>query len=62
MRGDGDSFVSSCYGKEALTWAQAKAVLERTPDRKRGIYHCRFCRAWHVGRRLKAVRRLGRAR
>lgn len=47
----GHVVLAMCHGKEPLTWAHAKAILDRTPrkGRKKVAYHCPICRAWHVG-------------
>lgn len=48
-----DNFVASCFGKTTMSWAlalRAKISMNRSGKRV-GIYHCRHCRAWHVGSR-----------
>jgi len=47
-----------CAGKDPLTWAQAKAILERTPRKghKKTAYHCPLCKAWHIGNPLRKKR------
>lgn len=47
--------LTSCLGKVAFdTFAQAKAIVERTrrgpADAKHGVYRCPACEKWHVGR------------
>ena len=47
-----------CRGKEPLTWAQARAILDRTPrkGRTKTAYHCPICHAWHIGNPLRKKR------
>lgn len=49
--------AAMCDGKAPLTWSQALLILSRRGERtkRRAMYHCRFCRAWHVGRRPKKI-------
>lgn len=58
-----DDARSQCQGKEAMTWAVAKAVMDRMPSgmprKKRHAYHCPHCRAWHVGG-VKRIKREGK--
>ncbi len=53
--------AAMCDGKAALTYLQAVAILGRRGERtkRRSMYHCRFCRAWHVGRKPKKIRTVG---
>lgn len=48
-----------CIGKIALSWAQAVDVINRESnrDKNRQAYHCPICRAWHLGRKPKKIRR-----
>ncbi len=48
-----------CEGKKPLTWALAVEIVGREGNRakKRNIYHCPFCRAWHVGSPMRKFRR-----
>ena len=57
MRREADR-AAICTGKDPLTWAQAKGILDRTPRKGRTItaYHCPVCRAWHVGNPPKVKR------
>lgn len=50
----------SCEGKVPLTWALAVEIAGRQGNRakRRMIYHCRFCRAWHLGGLSKRIRRV----
>ena len=56
-----DSPAGGCIGKAALTWARAQEIVSRATEvskgRKRRAYHCRFCRAWHIGGNPKKIRR-----
>lgn len=47
--------AAMCNGKTPLEWAQAKAILDRTPrkGRTKTAYHCPVCRAWHIGGPLR---------
>lgn len=53
--------AAMCDGKDPLTWAQAIGILRRHAERekRRSMYRCRFCRAWHVGRKPKKIRIVG---
>ena len=44
--------AAMCEGKAVLTWASAKAVLDRDKGngRKRVAYRCPVCRGWHLGK------------
>lgn len=50
---------AKCTGKAPLTWAVAVNLLARDKwrDRKRSLYHCPICRAWHLGGKRKKIRR-----
>lgn len=59
LQEDGSKIAQAmCSGKEPLTWAQAKAILDRTPrkGRTKTAYHCPVCHAWHVGGPLRKKR------
>ena len=45
------AIIGMCQGKERMTHKQAQDVISRHTniDKKRGIYHCKVCRCWHVG-------------
>lgn len=45
------ALIGMCQGKERMTHKQAQDVVSRHTnlDKKRGVYHCRVCRCWHVG-------------
>ena len=47
-----------CDGKQVLTWARAKAILDRTPRKARikTAYHCPVCHAWHIGGPMRKKR------
>ena len=49
---------AQCTGKAPLTWAVAVNLLARDKwrDRKRSLYHCPICRAWHLGGKRKKIR------
>lgn len=51
--------AATCTGKDGLTWAQAKGILDRRSAKERGFvaYHCPICRAWHVGSPPRKQRR-----
>ena len=45
------AIVVICHGKDPLSWAQARHILDRVTHKRKSItaYHCPVCRAWHVG-------------
>jgi len=53
--GKADIKASMCAGKDPLTWAQARAILDRIPRKgsTKTAFHCAFCHAWHIGNPLK---------
>lgn len=59
-RHDASMVLSMCEGKVPLNWAQAKAILDRTPrkGRQKIAYHCKVCRAWHIGNPLRKRKHL----
>lgn len=52
--------AGTCDGKVPLTWALAVEIAGRqgNRDKRRKIYHCPFCRAWHLGGSTKRIRRV----
>lgn len=51
--------AAMCEGKAPLTWCEAIAILARyrSREKRRSLYHCPMCRAWHLGRHPKKIRR-----
>lgn len=55
-----DSRAGSCEGKVPLTWARVVEIIGRhgNRDKRRQPYHCRWCRAWHLGGKIRKIRRV----
>lgn len=52
--------MSACHKKKYTSWKHASndaRSLRLKGWRKEEPYHCKSCKAWHVGGRLKPVRK-----